>query len=443
MLGVNRNKAMQLLPQLREALLENLGEDTLENQAKVDDWFVNWLGKTDKERRTRGIDPVTQMPVNAEGETMSAPSSHPFFHPELRAWVNPDALTHIFEGADPEKALYISNYAELRMQGEGIDSDAPESQAFIPVDEDSPLFTQRDIIRLPNGSFIPGRDSTTVKNLEHGPFNTSDIVHDVITTSISQAKDNNPEHFEANGEPYSMTSLDITENGSLASESPENLSESVVNRIAPPKFFEEGGAAAKFLAEIRGLSPDVQRRATFGQQLLMGTKDFMNTPFGLKSMGLGFIIPMSMTQRFNDKVEKILTQQHNQRQIESKRLWNQSEKLTPENERLQVANPESGQKNSFTQEQVQLAFTQLQNDRTLQGLPPITQEAATTKFYEMFGDTASQQTTSRVSTPPPIPGTPSTPSQTHLEAFMSHVAQFPSQAELYPPTPPETPTETV
>ena len=61
----------------------------------------------------------------------------------------------------------------------------------------------------------------------------------------------------------------------------------------------------------------------------------------------------------------------------------------------------------------------------------------------MFGDNATQQTTSRVSVPSPIPGTPPTPPQTHLEAFMSHVAQFPSQAELYPPTPPETPTEAV
>ena len=297
---------------------------------------------------------------------------------------------------------------------------------------------------MPNGSFIPGQDSNGIKNLESGPFNTSDLVHDVVTNSISQAKDMNPAHFEANGEPYSLTSLNVAEDGALTSEAPENLPESVVNRVAPPKFLEEGGAAARFLADLRGLSPDVQNRANFGQQLLMGTKDFLNTPFGLMSVGLGFIVPMSMTQRFNDQVEKILTDQHKQREIQTKRIWNESEKLTPANERLEIINPQAGQRNSFTQEQVQLAFTQLQNDRNLQGLPPITQEEATSKFQEMFGENVHNEAIRRIPTPSPIAGTPPAPPQTHLQAFMSHIAQFPSQAQLYPPTPPpETPTETV
>jgi len=114
-------------------------------------------------------------------------------------------------------------------------------------------------------------------------------------------------------------------------------------------------------------------------------------------------------------------------------------------ERLEIINPQAGQRNSFTQEQVQLAFTQLQNDRNLQGLPPITQEQATAKFQEMFGENVHNNATRRIPTPSPMAGTPPAPPQTHLQAFMSHIAQFPSQAQLYPPTPPppETPTETV
>lgn len=96
---------------------------------------------------------------------------------------------------------------------------------------------------------------------------------------------------------------------------PTNKPRSPSVRYAPG-YWKQGGKAAQGLAALRGMSPDVQRSAKVGQQLLMGIKDFLNVPFGLMTLNLGFIIPVSVSQRLLDLLEKELTKDYELRQLQ-------------------------------------------------------------------------------------------------------------------------------
>ena len=364
-------QADAMLPTLIQSLKEDgIGDASIEAA-------VNSLGSTSMERLLEDVDVDTGLPLDEAGNMIQPPAEGLLYSPVLHAWINPVMARHIFGDLRSDRDMYINNYMELRNQAEGVDPESPEAQVFTPVTgtkRESPLSKQKSLVLHSKYGWIPLSDGNQVR--EKGElFSATDLVSSALTHAIQEDKEKNPVNYGTGVNPqdeYTIAGLNIDDSFNISSNNPSELPKQVVNKIAPeqPGTFERGGVAARFLGELRDQPEEVSRQASLGHQLLMGTKSFLDTPFGIKSMGLGFIVPTNESMRFTEEVYQEMTQQAKIRDMYQAKLHDISEQRTPKEERLQFKNGNR----SITVDQLQMQLQNVARERMQEGKPPLTRE---------------------------------------------------------------------
>jgi len=434
-------EAQTLVAEVRAALLTETGLSEEDVDAMLDK-----SGRTISERAQAvgqyGRNPVTGLPLDADGNDLIPPKilnphtgaeEDATYDPNTHAWLNHHALQNLLTENESDMGVLWSNYGYLNLKpgqipelaGE-IDPNDPRLKVLVPVDETSLLHENPEII-VHNGRIITTGNQNEVLGPQNGPLTDAELIPHVISHQMAEQMGINPEAFDTGGQRSPATAIKMpTQSGEGMEAQPAETLEQTgqVKRVSPPQEpgrFERGGSAAQFLARLRGMPEEVQRRTTVGQQFSNLLRDQLTAPLGIMTIGLGGLVPRSQLNRFWENVDQEAKLQQERQQLEQRVKQEMDEAIHPSD---RLASSEISE--DLTERQVREGFMNIANQRKQQGQPPLTQEEATQMFSTVFqgkrGDVPTQPMPDTGPIQPPLPGTePPTPTEvpSHVQSFMN------------------------